>query len=85
MCSGKTRDFDAVTWYQIPGQNNFELERGFLVEGVYNPSRNSITLAGSLRSDARLVRHEQLHALLVETGHPKEYFTDRCGQLVYNK
>ncbi len=84
-CSGKTKDFDAVTWYQIPGQYNFELEGGFLVEGVYNPARNSITLAGELRTDAKLVRHEQLHAIIVETGHPKEYFTDRCVQLVYNK
>ena len=37
-----------------------------------------IVLAGNYENSEMAVRHEMLHHLLDRTGHPPEYFIDRC-------
>lgn len=82
-CSGHTADFDAVRWYVLPNDSTFQLE-GQTVNGAFYASGNQIVLADGEQLDGVLVRHEMLHAILppLTKGHPREYFLDRCGDIV---
>jgi len=82
LCSGKTGDFAAVSWYYVPGPAGFTSGSGADLAGVWQPSRNAITLAEYAREDSLVVTHEELHAILHRTDHPAEYFVQKCGNLV---
>jgi len=82
QCSGKTGDFAAVSWYYVPGSAGFPSESGADVVGVWQPSRNAITLAEFARENSFVVAHEELHAILQTTDHPVEYFVQKCGNVV---
>jgi hypothetical protein len=81
-CSGINGDLAAVSWYEIPHVREFTIGNNPYVAGYWQPYHHSITLAGLRINDADLVRHEMLHALLKEKGHPAEYFVQKCGSLV---
>jgi len=82
LCSGKTGDFSAVSWYYVPGPSTFGSGSGADLVGVWLPSRNAIILAEFAREDSLVVTHEELHAILRRTDHPAEYFVQKCGNLV---
>ena len=82
-CAGSTGDFDAVEWYVVPGDRAFYapgLDRKVL--GYWDPGSNRIVVLEWVPSASALVRHEMLHAILRETGHPAEYFERRCGPVI---
>jgi hypothetical protein len=81
-CSGITGHLEGVSWYYIPDVSQFTVPGNSDVAGYWQPYHHSITLAGSEISDADLVRHEMLHALLNAKGHPVEYFGEKCGAIV---
>src|SRR4051812_44349355 len=81
-CSGINGDINAVSWYEIPHVTEFTVAGNPNIAGYWQPYHHSITLAGLRINDADLVRHEMLHALIKEKGHPTEFFVQKCGGLV---
>ncbi len=68
-----------IEWYVVPDVATFETSIGEKVglwEKVGHLSR--ITIAGDYVGNEMVVRHEMLHDLLERTGHPPEYFVNRC-------
>lgn len=78
-CSGRTGNLDAVQFYVVPGVETFETRDGPQV-GVWIGEGGShrIVIAGNYQGHEMVVRHELLHTLLRQTGHPEEYFVSRC-------
>ena len=81
-CSGRTGNFDAISWYYVPNVGTFEVGSDPNVDGYWQPYHHSITLGGFHVYDAALVRHEALHAILHTTDHPPQYFVQQCGSIV---
>ena len=81
-CAGRSSDFHAIAWYEVPGGTVFTVGSDSRIEGYWQPYHSSITLAGMRLNDSLLVRHEELHAILHTIDHPPEYFADKCGTLV---
>jgi len=79
-CSGISRPLRDVTWYSIPG-SAFQLN-GNIVTGYWTSGSNRIVLADSARLDGSVVRHEMLHALIRQSGHPRSAFLEKCAGLV---
>jgi hypothetical protein len=79
-CSGIYRPLANVTWFGIPG-SAFELN-GEIVTGYWTEASNRIVLADSARFDGSVVRHEMLHALIRQSGHPRSEFLQKCAGLV---
>lgn len=78
-CSGKRARFDQVKWYEVAGEPI--VIKGEPASAAWFASGNRIALYEDETSGA-LVRHEMLHAILQDGGHPDEYFTERCGDIV---
>lgn len=88
-CSATAAPFAAVRWYRVPGS---ALPPGSVLdtpgaEGAtyFDASGARVVLADSFAGNARLVRHEMLHALLgrsVAGDHPATAFRTRCGGVV---
>ena len=78
-CSGRTGNLGAVQFYVVPGVETFETRDGPQV-GVWIGEGDShrIVIAGNYEGHEMVVRHELLHTLLRQTGHPEEYFVSRC-------
>jgi hypothetical protein len=78
-CSGRSGNLDAVQFYVVPGVETFETRDGPQV-GVWIGEGGShrIVIAGNYQGHEMVVRHELLHTLLRQTGHPEEYFVSRC-------
>lgn len=82
QCSGRRGDYDAVTWERAESPT-VHLPDGGFAKAFHFGSNNTIVLARPYLDDARIVRHEMLHALLYPTdGHPREWYVVRCGKLV---
>lgn len=79
-CTGVSGDMDAVRWYLVPGATTISGEGG--PAGRFYRGRHAIVIAERWYREGPLVRHEMLHALLSEVGHPREFFAERCGGLV---
>jgi hypothetical protein len=79
-CSGVTGDPSAIRWFQLPGAHYFYLD-GVAYDGTWWETR-WILIAGGDLNDGALVRHEMLHDLLRQTGHPAEYFKVKCAGVV---
>lgn len=78
-CSGRTGNLAAVQFYVVPGVETFETRDGpqvgvWIGQGV----SHRIVIAGNYQGHEMVVRHELLHTLLRQTGHPEEYFVSRC-------
>lgn len=78
-CSGVHGDLDAVSWYRE--RTGVITVDGEQYDGYWFGAGNRIVLASDAEFDGRIVRHEMLHALLQNGGHPEEYFVTRCGAL----
>lgn len=78
-CSGLTGDFSRVAWYRVPNTATIPFgEAGALVNGLWEGDGNRIILGGDNLEEGDLVRHEMLHALLRQGGHPRTMFIGRC-------
>ena len=78
-CSGRTGDFAAVQFYVVPGVETFPTEDGAKVgEWISDGSTHRVIIAGNYQNHEMVVRHELLHTLLRQSGHPDEYFVSRC-------
>jgi len=80
-CSGKSQSFDEVTWYEVRNSSTVKL-KGKNVGAYWTSASNSIVLAGNGVLDGEFVRHEMLHAMLRQNGHPRSDFVERCGGAV---
>ena len=79
QCSELSGNMGRVEWYVVPDVATFATEQGEKVGiRVKTGDRIQIVLAGQYQMHEMVVRHEMLHALLREPGHPDLYFTDKC-------
>ena len=78
-CSGLKGNFSSVKWYVVPGVETFETDQGPKV-GMWtlHGTTDRIVIAGVYQNTEMVVRHELLHHLLGQAGHPAEYFVTRC-------
>ncbi len=84
-CSGLSGDFNAVRFYQEPGQTTATAGADS-ANAYWFAAGNRIVVGGLNAFDGPVLRHEMLHALLGPTGasgHPQEYFVSRCGGIVH--
>jgi hypothetical protein len=78
-CSGLAGSMRRIEWYVVPNAATFSTDQGEKVGiRVRTGDRIQIVLAGQYQMHEMVVRHEMLHALLNESGHPDLYFTERC-------
>jgi hypothetical protein len=80
-CSGRNRPIASVRWYMVPGAQTVEV-RGDRYAGYWSSAGNAIVLAEAAVLDGPLVRHEMLHSLIEDAGHPRSEFLGRCGGVV---
>jgi hypothetical protein len=80
-CSGLTGPLGAVTWFKTTEALG-NTAHGESVVGYWASSGNRIVLMNSVMLDGGTVRHEMLHALLREAGHPREQFLGKCAGTV---
>jgi hypothetical protein len=81
-CAGRRGDLAAVRWYTTPGARTITQGRDTGLAGYYSPPSHRIVLADTAALGAAEVRHEMLHALLGEPGHPRAAFVENCGGTV---
>ena len=74
-CSGRTGNFDRLTWSVIQG-HSFPCSSGECA-GHWRTNHH-IFLASEWVMDEMVVRHEMLHDLLGRPGHPDPPFGDGC-------
>ncbi len=81
QCSELRGSFDQVQWYVVPNVETFDGGAGTPVVGVWSAVDGAIriTVAGAYQNSELVIRHEMLHALLGQKGHPDMFFGDRCG------
>ena len=78
-CSQLGGSMARIEWYVVPEAATFPTDQGEKVGiRVKTGDRIQIVLAGQYQMHEMVVRHEMLHALLNESGHPDLYFVDRC-------
>jgi hypothetical protein len=75
-CSGRQGNFDRIKWYVVPG-HGFKCPGGTCA-GHWN-SDHDIFIAGDWTNTEMVVRHEMLHDLLGQSGHPDPPFGKGCG------
>lgn len=80
-CSGQRALLSRVRWYVVPGAHTVEVN-GERYAGYWTSAGNAIVLAGAAVLDGSLVRHEMLHSVIKEAGHPRAHFLERCGGVV---
>jgi hypothetical protein len=80
-CSGRLGEFGAIKWYSVPGSEF--LRDGRAASGYYDTRANRIVVAQEEMEVGPVVRHEMIHALLKEGGHPRSVFLGACASLVY--
>ena len=78
-CSGRSGSYRSIEFYVVPGVDTFPTDQGPKV-GMWlrRGDRHAIVLAGNWSRHEMVVRHEMLHSLLGQAGHPDTYFTERC-------
>ena len=78
-CSGIRGTVENLQFYVVPGVETFATPDGQKVgEWISEGGNHRIVLAGNYQDHEMVVRHELLHALLRQAGHPDEYFVNRC-------
>ena len=82
-CSGLRRDMREVHWLTDPSSNRRTLEgTADTVVGEWYSGTSSIVLTREYINDPGVVRHEMLHALIRDPGHPAAVFRDGCSGYV---
>ena len=83
-CSGITAPLGAITWYVVPGEvvppPEADLQN---VAGYWSKASNRIVLASAVKLNGEIVRHEMLHALSRQPGHPRDLFLGKCDGVVH--
>lgn len=79
-CSGHSGNMGAIRWYYVPGSSM--LHDGQTINGYWSSAENEIVLAQDYALEGFAVRHEMLHALLRQGGHPRDQFLGACAALV---
>jgi hypothetical protein len=78
-CSGLSGDLSKVQFYVVPGVETFPTSDGPQVgEWIGRSGGHQVVIAGNYRDHEMVIRHEMLHTLLKQSGHPLEYFVSRC-------
>lgn len=80
-CSGLTGSLGAITWFKTSATLG-ETSNGESVLGYWSSNSNRVVLMNSVVLDGGTVRHEMLHALLRQAGHPRNQFLGKCGGTV---
>jgi hypothetical protein len=79
-CAGRERDFADVRWYRVPG--SAVMLNGEPVSSYWSREGRFIVVPDSLADAGSLVRHEMLHDILDNAGHPRDGFLDSCAGIV---
>ena len=75
-CSNRHADFAAIRWYEVPGRS-FSCPTGECV-ARWEPGPR-IYVADFWIGHEMVARHEMLHSLIGESGHPNPPFGVGCG------
>ncbi|HCU12272.1 MAG TPA: hypothetical protein DGB72_09120 [Gemmatimonadetes bacterium] len=81
-CSGLSGDVHAVAFYVVPNDSTIQVGSESYW-GYWIKNGNKIVLAGAHAYSEKLVKHEEMHALLHSALHPPAYFNGPCGDLTY--
>ena len=81
-CSGLSGDIHAVAFYVIPNDSTIQVGSESYW-GYWIKNGNRIVLAGAHADSEKLVKHEEMHALLQSALHLPAYFNGPCGDLTY--
>ncbi len=78
-CSGLSGTSQTIEWYVVPGAPSFQADGADRV-GMWQrvDGKSQIVIAGAYAEHEMVVRHEILHHLLGEKGHPEKLFADQC-------
>jgi hypothetical protein len=78
-CAGLSGRLTTIQFLVIPGVDTFPTDQGQKV-GMWTRrgDHHTIILAGNYRNHEMVVRHEMLHSLIGQSGHPDGYFAERC-------
>ncbi|HEX9083909.1 MAG TPA: hypothetical protein VF836_04145 [Gemmatimonadaceae bacterium] len=80
-CSGLTGSLGAVTWYTT-SQVLHDVGTGDVIIGYWTAGSNRIVMLSSAMLDGGAVRHEMLHSLIGQGGHPRSQFLGKCAGTV---
>jgi len=80
-CSGLTGSLAAVTWYKT-SQVLHDVGTGDVIIGYWTAGSNRIVMVASAMLDGGAVRHEMLHSLIGQGGHPRSQFLGKCAGTV---
>ena len=80
-CSGLTGSLSAVTWYKT-NEVLRDPRTGDGLVGYWSAPGNRIVMSSLFIRDGAAVRHEMLHALIRQPGHPRSQFLGKCGGTV---
>lgn len=80
QCSGLRSDLSEVRWYTVPGSRTVPGHDE--AAGIYIRGSAQVVLAEGQERNGFLVRHEMLHALRRNGGHPRDLFLEQCGGVV---
>lgn len=80
-CAREGGELHEVEFFVVPGADHIRRD-GRDLAGFYDAVAGRIVLADAYRLDPLLVRHEMLHAAIDRSGHPREHFRHRCGDVV---
>lgn len=72
-CSGLRGDFSRVRFYEVDSLPD---------RAVGRTVDRSVYLVALFRESDAVVRHELMHALVQQRGHPTRYFRGACGDLL---
>ena len=81
-CSGLSGDVHAVAFYVVPNDSIIKVGSESYW-GYWIKSGNKIVFAEKWAASEKLVKHEEMHALLQSPLHPQAYFNGPCGDLTY--
>ena len=81
-CSGLSGNVYAVAFYVLPNDSTIRVGSEFYW-GYWIQEGDRIILAGPWATSEKLVKHEEMHALLQSPLHPAAYFNGPCGDLTY--
>ena len=81
-CSGLSGDIHTVSFYVVPNDSTIQVGSESYW-GYWLKKGDRIVLAGAWAGSEKLVKHEEMHALLQSALHPPEYFNGPCGDLTY--
>ena len=78
-CAGLSGLITSIQFLVVPGVDAFPTDQGQKV-GMWtrHGDHHTIILAGNYRNHEMVVSHEMLHSLIGQSGHPPEFFEQRC-------